>query len=106
MRRKPLKRAAAVALLLLFAVWAYRGIRGDSRFNADKLIGLTPEQAIARLGPPDYDPRTLTPGWTPADEASGDPLKIFYDDRWSWLGNEYMIVFQGGRVVDVKTARK
>src|SRR5689334_1441194 len=101
------RRILIFVVLTVFAVWVYRGVRGDARMSVKKLKGLTPEQVIARVGPPEYDPRLPTYGsWTPADEASGDPLKFYYHDPWSLLGHEYAIVFRGGRVVDVKTGTK
>lgn len=93
--------AAVIFIAITFGAWAYRGINGDPRMRIGNLRGLTPAEVVARLGPPDYDPRRLTPPWTPADEQKGHPLKLYYHDRWSWLGHECGIVFKQGRVVQI-----
>ncbi len=101
------RRYVLAALILLIALWAYRGLRWDPRFDIKTLGGLTPNQVISLLGPPTVDPRNYKPnGWTPAEEMAGDPLKFFYEDGYGWLGQEYAIIFRQDKVAEVKRGTK
>ena len=94
------------ALIICRVVW---GALPDSRFTMDKLGGLTPEQVIDRVGPPDYDGRNDTSDpWTPELEKQGKTgrLKFFYEDRRTWNGIEYGIQFEDGHVVQVDWGAK
>jgi hypothetical protein len=91
------------ALIICRVVW---GALPDSRFTMDKLGGLTPEQVIDRVGPPDYDGRNDTSDpWTPEKEKEGKcgPLILTYKDRHSWRGIEYGIEFEDNHVVLVQS---
>jgi hypothetical protein len=97
--------AATFLLGCSLAIWIYRGIRWDPRFSTQNLRGLTPEQVVDHLGPPDVDPRKYNSNpWKPADEVAGEPLKFFYER--GWLGQEYMVVFKQDHVDSVARAVK
>jgi hypothetical protein len=97
-------RYIGTAILLIIGFWAYCGVRWNPKFDINALRGLTPNQVVSQLGTPNYDLRNA--GWKPADEQTGDLLKLFYDDRGGWLGQEYEIIFSQNKVIEVKKATK
>src|ERR1700678_1451579 len=73
-------------LLVLIGIYIYWGSKPDPRFTLAKLQGLTPDQVITRLGPPDMDPRLPKwGGWTPQN-SGGTPLILYYEGGWEWRG--------------------
>lgn len=107
-----------VALALAYIVW---GAYPDPRMNMAELGGLTPDEVIARVGPPRIDPRK-TPlyknpdghleTWNADLAAKGayGPLTFIYNDSGSflcrWQGYEYALVFKNNRVARVVVATK
>ena len=71
--------------------------RFDPRITTENLQGQTPEEVIANLGPPRFDPRDA--GWR---ETADEPLYLYYSGP---LSQRYAIEFANGRVVRVKRAR-
>lgn len=93
--------------LLAFVVgYIYWGANPDPRFNIAKLYGLTTNQVIAQLGPPDIDPRLPKFGsWTP-NNRFGERLVFSYEDHWRWRGFTYGILFDNNRVVEARVGEK
>jgi hypothetical protein len=73
--RNLLHALVLLVIVVLLAAYCSWGSHPDPRMNMKHLGGLTPEQVIARLGPPRYDPRKPNPNdprykpWTPDQEA-------------------------------------
>jgi len=90
----------------------------DPVVSMDAIGGLTPEQVISRLGPPDSDPRNpvrgAPPGYKPwTSEAEDGPLQLLYNDGdfpdsffHPHFGHDYSIIFENGRVSQVVCGRK
>lgn len=120
---KPAK-TAILCLALVFALIAHFiwGIRSpDPRYTMQNLGGLTPDQVIARLGPPPFpgDPRQgdredpKQKPWTPELEGELGPLQFYYHDNGKtavWIpphnGHEYGIIFKNGHVAEVLVGSK
>jgi len=98
-----------LSVLLIYLVW---GAFPNPRMNMQELGGLTPDQVVARLGSPHYDPRKLPHPWTPEREAKGEdgPLTLCYGDSdffpWRWRGFGYAVVFENNQVVRVQVGSK
>ena len=112
-RRRVAARVGFAALLLLSISCFIWGKYPDPRFQTSKLIGLTPEEVIQRLGPPRVDPRIAKPKpywpreapWSPDNEAVQGPLRFYYYDH-RWMGFEYGIIFEHNRVSKVMVGSK
>jgi len=100
-----------IAILFCFMFWEFgEAMRFLPRYQEKNLLGLSPDQVIARLGEPDYDPRkafplkgkpstgwnTTQPSWT-SEEESG-PLVLGYYLRWTTC----RIEFHNDHVVNVQ----
>jgi hypothetical protein len=99
------------AVLLAPTLWGiarfWSGARPDPRFNIENVRGLTPDQVIARFGPPRVDPRRPEEGgWTPTSEPTSGPLVFNYVDHGSWMGWEHSIFFEDGKVSRVQHGSK
>jgi hypothetical protein len=85
------------------------GATPDARFSKNGLLGLTPDDVVARLGSPDFDDRVPPPkgiGWTAAKEPAWGPMTMRYLDRRRWRAFEYSVLFENGHVADVKVGAK
>ena len=104
-----------------YLAWEFRS-DPNPHISVVELGGLTPDQVIARLGPPGpfpfSDPRKPNPNdpkfppWTPDQERERGPLVLEYDDyvlyknghNNDWfpphVGHSYGIVFEDGRVAE------
>jgi hypothetical protein len=101
------RRFAVIIACVLLALYFYHGSHPDPRFTLSNLKGLTPSEVSNRLGPPVVDPRLAKwGGWTPNNEKDLGPLRFYYYDRYGWKGYEYAVVFENGKVVDVKYGTK
>lgn len=93
-------------LLVLLGIYIYWGSKPDPRFTLVNLQGLTPDEVIARLGPPDVDPRLPKWGsWTPQNKY-GELLIFTYRSGWDWRGFNYGVVFENNHVVKVSVGAK
>ena len=79
----------ALVFLAFFIAYIVWGVYPDPRFRLSKLRGLTPEQVIARLGPP-TDKRHAAP----PDDTTNESLVVFdYEGRYRWGGFSYGVMF-------------
>jgi len=112
-RRKRTENVMQAVIVAAFALWTAWGARPDPSINMKKLAGMTPDQVIACLGPPQSDPRKplhgFPPEWTPELEAKGPctPLTFTYYDSFPyWQGYWHAIIFKNYRVVGITTGAK
>jgi len=112
-------RAKLVATFFgLIAVYVVWGAFPDPRITFGSLGGLTPDQVVAKIGPPHWDRRKPNawgnPGWSAAGEARGEdgPLAFEYNGHFNngffpyrWFGWTYGVVFRNGRVAEVRVVK-
>ena len=65
----------------------------DPSYSDQVLLGLTPDQVVAKLGPADIDPRQH--GWTDGDP--NNPLLLDYE--WNMAGT--IVEFKDGHVIHI-----
>ena len=113
--------AGASALVVTLLWWRGSFTNWDLVSDETKLAGLTPEEVIAKLGTPSFDPRkpygsptklasaknpygpTTLPATVPAwSEATDGPLSLGYFKGW----HTYSIDFENGRVKHVRHTMK
>ena len=82
-----------VLLVFVLAVPETVRVRYSPRYGEAALAGKTPDQVIAQLGPPGYDPRKH--GWS--NERNDGPLFFTYKGGWAYC----RIMFKDGKVVRV-----
>ncbi len=96
-----------VVFCLCVAAYIIWGTFPNSSFSADALRDLSPEQVIAQVGPPDSPPaQYLKLNWTEEDELEKGPLVLTWEDRYSWRGFGYSVVFRRGKVAQVLIGHK
>ena len=78
----------ALVFLASFIAYIVWGAYPDPQFRLSKLKGLTPEQVIARLGPPTVKSHTAPP-----DTANESRLMFDYTDKYRLRGFEYSVIF-------------
>jgi hypothetical protein len=100
MQRKHGRYLLNTVLLVLIAwgIWCVFG--WDPKFSDQSLIGLSPDEAIARLGPPSYDPRVES-DWE--SDKSFRPLALGY---YGPAGQTYVLEFKNDKLASVRRAMK
>jgi hypothetical protein len=93
--------AFACVVVCIFDLVSHAGSTPDPTMNAQSLIGLTADQAIARLGAPYIDTRDKGYGYIPGDRFT----LTYHDKRWYSTLN-YGIVFDDNHVTSVGFGKK
>jgi hypothetical protein len=103
-RRRKLLISIIAIMVTYIVVWNVLCSRWQARFSIDNLRGLTPDEVISRLGPPDLDPRLPEFGgpWKAGDDQKRGAL--FFD--YSAYGWVYSIVFKNNHAYMIASGRK
>lgn len=97
-RERILRHLILCVLLLLLGLGGYRAFAWNPKYDLQRVQGLTPDEVIARLGQPDFDPRKQ--GW---NEKEWGPLQFDYNE---FFGKGYLLTFENNHVVRVNRGRK
>jgi hypothetical protein len=109
---KLVQKGILIAIVVAFIIMVQVQHQPDPRINMKSLGGLTPNQVLARLGPPTSQLQTPWPTanpLNPEDHSSPqiDSTLFFYSGSFphaNWY--RFAVIFQGGHVVQVTCHRK